>query len=294
MEDCDYWKDLALELSTEVAKTFIGQENETGLLKQAKEESGGLFALIPRYIRAKLYSKEEYILNTELQRALKEVAIKMVYTSPEKFVSPKDFVAFPAIEAMTQTQDSAELRELYANLLAKSMHKDYYSLAHPSYVNIINQFSPLDALLFAKFFTHFKVLPYLSIARAVHKEVINFDYFKKGVSFNSRYHKRFEMEPVSVLVEYITEISEYEIDLVAISILNFKRLGLIETPRISTEPPDMVYEKIQQNPLYFKSYEQYTSEEEPPFYLTDSRGYFYLTEYGQSFYKICIENIKEA
>ena len=44
--------------------------------------------------------------------------------------------------------NSEELRNLYANLLAKSMYIDTKELVHPSFVEIIRQMSPIDALIF--------------------------------------------------------------------------------------------------------------------------------------------------
>lgn len=46
--------------------------------------------------------------------------------------------------------NSEELRNLYANLLAKSMYIETKELVHLSFVEIIKQISLLDALIFKK------------------------------------------------------------------------------------------------------------------------------------------------
>ena len=52
-------------------------------------------------------------------------------SNPEKIVEPEPYVAVPAIQAISYAMNSDELRNLYANLLAKSMIKDTKDTVHP-------------------------------------------------------------------------------------------------------------------------------------------------------------------
>lgn len=62
-------------------------------------------------------------------------------------MEPEAYVAVPAIQAISYSMNSEELRNLYANLLAKAMNSDTKDMVHPSFVEIIKQMSPIDALV---------------------------------------------------------------------------------------------------------------------------------------------------
>lgn len=63
----------------------------------------------------------------------------------ENIIAPPTYVAVPVIMANSYT-DNVKLRELYAGLLAKSMNKIYTNSIHPSFVEVIKQLSPSEAL----------------------------------------------------------------------------------------------------------------------------------------------------
>ena len=52
----------------------------------------------------------------------------------------------PIVEKLSYINDE-QLSDLYINLLAKSSSIDFSHVAHPSFVNVINAFSPDEALL---------------------------------------------------------------------------------------------------------------------------------------------------
>lgn len=68
----------------------------------------------------------------------------------EKIVEPDLMIAGPTLEALKYTYDKDELRNMYLNLLTSSMNKDIEEKAHPSYVEIIRQLTPLDAKVFKR------------------------------------------------------------------------------------------------------------------------------------------------
>ena len=102
---------------------------------------------IPRAINAALSPLRQWIAQREYNVAETEklLAKKLENIEPEKIVSPEPYVAVPALQAISYSMNSDELRELYANLLAKSMCIDTKNSVHPSFVEIIRQMSPLDA-----------------------------------------------------------------------------------------------------------------------------------------------------
>lgn len=59
-------------------------------------------------------------------------------------------VVGPILESLKYTYDKEEIKNMFLNLLAASMNIDTQNKAHPSYVEIIKQLTPLDAKIFKK------------------------------------------------------------------------------------------------------------------------------------------------
>lgn len=118
-------------------------------LKPTTQESGKILALIPRTINAALVPLRQWIANKEYNLAETEklLAKKLEHVGEDKIVTPDPYVAVPAIQAISYSMNSEELRNLYANLLAKSMNSDTKDMVHPSFVEIIKQLSPIDSLV---------------------------------------------------------------------------------------------------------------------------------------------------
>lgn len=119
-------------------------------LQPSAQESGKLIARIPRAINAAFAGIDKWILNKEysVEETKRLLAAKLDKIDPEKIVEPEPYVAVPAIQAISYTMNSNELRNLYANLLAKSMITDTKETVHPSFVEIIKQMSPIDARVY--------------------------------------------------------------------------------------------------------------------------------------------------
>ena len=119
-------------------------------LQPTVQEVGKFVAKIPRAINAAFSGLDKWILNKEyaVDETKKLLAQKLKNIDPEKIVEPEPYVAVPAIQAISYSMNSEELRNLYANLLAKAMNSDTKDMVHPSFVEIIKQMSPIDALVF--------------------------------------------------------------------------------------------------------------------------------------------------
>lgn len=121
-------------------------------IQPAAQETGKTLSLIPRTINAALVPLRQWIATKEYNLAETEklLAYKLEHLDPEKIVSPEPYVAVPALQAISYSMDNEELRNLYANLLSKSMNKDTKDSVHPAFVEIIKQLSPFDAELLKK------------------------------------------------------------------------------------------------------------------------------------------------
>lgn len=119
-------------------------------LQPTVQEVGKFVARIPRAINAAFSGLDKWILNKEyaIDETKKLLEKKLENVDPDKIVEPEAYVAVPAIQAISYSINSEELRNLYANLLAKAMNSDTKDLVHPYFVEIIKQMSPIDALVF--------------------------------------------------------------------------------------------------------------------------------------------------
>lgn len=76
-----------------------------------------------------------------------DVAIKLKDTPKEEICTPDPTVAGPVLEALKFAGHKESLKEMYANLLAKSLNINTTDKTHPSYVEVIKQITVEEALL---------------------------------------------------------------------------------------------------------------------------------------------------
>lgn len=94
---------------------------------------------VKKWINEKDYS-------VKLQKALYERLLRQLQdVSPEKIITPDRFIVVPLLRDMNYAIDSEVICQLYASLLATNMNSDTKNMAHPSFIQIIEQLSPLDA-----------------------------------------------------------------------------------------------------------------------------------------------------
>ncbi len=107
--------------------------------------------LAGRAINALLASFECWICEREnkVEETKKILEAKLENIESGDIREPKLYVAIPAIQALSYSMDDECLRNLYANLLAKSMYVKTADKVLPAFVEIIKQLSPLDARVFA-------------------------------------------------------------------------------------------------------------------------------------------------
>lgn len=121
-------------------------------IKKTVQETGKIVALLPQTIYAALVPLRKWI--TEREYSLKEteklLELKLKNVDPEKIRTPEAYVAVPALQAISYSMDSEELRNMYANLLAKAMIDDTKDKVHPSFVELIKQLSSDEARILKK------------------------------------------------------------------------------------------------------------------------------------------------
>lgn len=85
-----------------------------------------------------------------LKRNLERFREKLEGVADEKVAPVAPEVGVPIAEKLAYVSDE-KLSELYLNLLAKAANSDTAGQAHPSFVNVINNLSPDEALLLPRF-----------------------------------------------------------------------------------------------------------------------------------------------
>ena len=241
----------------------IGEKVYDDAVSPTAKEVGKLIATVPAAINAALLSLNQWIANRDY--ALKETRLlleqKLVNVDPEKIISPEPYVAVPALQAISYCMDSDILRNLFANLLAKSMYSDTKELVHPAFVDIISQLSPFDAKVLSRFIKE-RGIPLANIQKRSINNQGSYFIVSANILWNSD-------NPV---VSTTTKTTA--------SINNLQRLGLIETAFTKTFF-DFDYGLFKNLDIYKKCS---ISQEET---LSIEGGIANQTQFGHDFITVC-------
>ena len=194
--------------NTEMAKDVYGDA-----VKPAAQEIGKALVepikgvtRIGRLLNAICSPIDIWILNKEhsVKETAKLLEKKLEEIPDEKIVTPPNYVFIPALQAISISIDNEVLRDMYANLLAKSVYAETSAQAHPAYVDIIRQMDPIDAIIFKKIVNNQNSLPT--------KEFCVIDR-KNNLTIQNNY--------------FLTNIVTYDVSVVSTSLGNLIRLGLV-------------------------------------------------------------------
>lgn len=260
-------------------------------LQPSVQEVGKLVARIPRAINAAFSGLDKWILNKEynVEETKKLLEQKLKNVKPEKIVTPEAYVAIPTIQAISNSMNSKALRNLYANLLAKAMDADTKDYVHPSFVEIINQLSPLDAVAI-------KELKYLSVPQPL----IRIFACKKQPKPNKRMVIK-NMTKFGNAKIKIPLFSHYSLPIAGTKatakqrgfvLQNLNRLGLINIDYrehiLEATQYKELYEHLLSSSLY-KTLINKTKKDGLHLQLTD--GYTSPTDFGRLFFSVCCEEL---
>jgi len=239
---------------------------EDAIQEPAKETSKTL-GLIPKTINAALVPLRQWIAHKEYNMAETEklLAYKLENLDPKKIVPPEPYVAVPAIQAISYSKDNEQLRNLYANLLSKSMNVDTKDNVHPSFVEIIKQLSPLDAKLLKKlFYAQKDPIPKLKLSlQASENDFNHIDVWRTVLHPNC-------YTDLSLIESYL------------ISLDNLERLKLIIINDDSYLNPPQLYTEIESS--IDKEYFSKLRSDLP--YVNLQKGFISLSDFGKKFISI--------
>ena len=238
-------------------------------LKSTVQETGKTIALIPKAINVALSPLRKWIAEKEyiIAETEKLLAKKLQNIDQDKIVTPEAYVAIPAIQAISYSMNSVELRNLYANLLANSMNKDTKDNVHPSFVEIIKQMSPLDAKVF-KLICESEINPLIDLSIS----------YKDGGNNYYKYN--------------ISRITLYSYEDICISIDNLTRLGLIEIPLGRSYTNKETYKFVRDTSSYKRIKKELENINKGKIdEIEEDEKYIKKTSLAKIFYEMCIKDL---
>ena len=226
-------------------------------------EIGKLVGRIPKAINAAFAPLDIWIAKQEnsIARTKKLLEQNLENVEPEKIVPPEPYVAIPAIQAISYSMDSEELRKMYANLLSKSIYSETKDFVHPSFVEIIKNLSPTDCYVFE----------YIMKEREIGCYEMRVGYIGER-----SYH---------VIHPYLTAMTFSKYNVISASIDNLLRNKLIDHHDFHYDD-DKLYSCIRETFAY-KAFEDYFSEHPNNEELRPYKMSIKSTSFGKIFYKVC-------
>lgn len=259
-----------MSTNTTKDKNSLIQDVYSDVLQPAAKQTGKLLEKLPRAINAALSELDIWISKREnnIDKTKKLLEHELENQNPEKIVSPDPYVAVPAIQAISYSIDSDELRSMYAKLLSKSMHVDYQQQVHPSFVDIIKNMSPLDCQVFKTImkdgtteqFPIYEVLEQIS------------------VGFIERLH-------------ILTALDISTPNQIAISINNLTRLGLFISPETQGLIDESLYKEIEKSSHFKLIQDELKLLRIPNDKIKYVKKFLSVTNFAHSFYEICVKDI---
>ena len=243
------------------------------LLQPSVQETGKIIATLPKAINAAFLPLNKWILNREynFEETKKLLAQKLENVDINKIVTPEAYVAVPAVQAISYSMNSEELRNLYANLLASSMNMDTKQMVHPSFVEIIKQITPDEA----------KLLKYLSQNGDAYP-LIDVQLFSN--------HKDSYMTVLHNFTDIANGICENP-DQITAYLDNLIRLNIIGIPFGVKFASDEIYKSLEENEQ-IKELMNSPAPENHKWKIERSK--FELTQYGKFFINICVKDVEES
>ncbi len=215
----------------------IEKVSDTETVKQADKTTG----LLIRAVHAALSPLEKWVIykeyNIEATRRLLEKKLQDIPV--ENICTPPSYIGVPALQAISYCMDDEELRNMYAELLAHAMNSDTISNVHPTYVEIIKQMSPYDAVIFQ------------NLVKELVKPCISLRYEKKDTS------------GYPIIDCFVFEdVEKFPIVPTQISLENLERLRLIEINKSFHYDNESRYRELKQAKGLNKMLEQYVKDNE--------------------------------
>jgi len=201
-----------------------------------------------------------------LEKNLDKYRKKIENTEEQSICEVAPEIGVPIAEKLTYVSNE-ELSEMYTELLANASKCHKANIAHPSFVNIINNISP-DEAIFVRSIQKMSGIPFIEVRLKIHgkNEWITLDPMKPGVSCLGE-------------LKYQKNIHAY--------ISNLEGLGLIQIRTDIFMVGENIYEPLEEDAkAIFSEIEKQHDDKS----LTFLRGKIEITSFAKMFMNACIEN----
>jgi len=203
-----------------------------------------------------------------LENNLNKYREKLEKVPDEEICEVAPEVGVPIAEKLSYVTND-ELSEMYTELLAKASQKSKANVAHPSFVNVINNISPDEAILL-KSIKHMPGIPFVEV-RLKNKgknEWQTLDAMKAGLSCLAK-------------LQYPGNVHAY--------ISNLEGLGLFQIRQDIYMVGENIYEPLEDNAKsIYAEIEKHAEDKEISF----SRGKVEITSFARLFLTACFTNKK--
>ena len=188
----------------------------------------------------------------------------------ENIITPPMYIGVPALQAISYCMNDESLRNMYAELLAHAMNSDTVDNVHPTYVEIIKQMSPYDALIFQ------------NLVKELVKPCISLRYEKMDASGY----------PIIDCFAF-ADVDSFPIIPTQISLENLERLRLIEINKNFHYSNENKYRELRQSTGLNKMLEEYVIDNENnlpsnEYKIVASEFAIMVRGFGQFFARACL------
>lgn len=188
----------------------------------------------------------------------------------DKLIEPSLSIVGPALEASKFYIEEDEIRKMFAKLIASSVNIDAINNVHQSFTEIIKQLSPLDASNLMIIFNQ-KSLPIAKFRLQKAED-------EEGMDVNTHV--------------FLSNSGVSDLGLIATSISNLIRLGLIDVDYSRYLSDDLQYEMFENHPLAQSYNNPYNIAERsklsPYSKFAIKRGLLKISPLGESFSQVCL------
>lgn len=216
----------------------IEKVKDTETVNQADKTTALLF----RAVRAALFPLEKWVVQKEIniEQTRKLLERKLENVPVENIITPPSYIGVPALQAISYCMDDESLCNMYAELLAHAMNSDTVDNVHPTYVEIIKQMSPYDALIFQ------------NLVKELVKPCISLRYEKKEDASGYPIIDCFAFD----------DVDRFPIIPTQISLENLERLRLIEINKNFHYGNENKYKQLRESSGLNEMLEQYVKDNE--------------------------------
>ncbi|MEK8207014.1 DUF4393 domain-containing protein [Paenibacillus sp. FSL L8-0696] len=212
-----------------------------------------------------------------LKKYMQDLRRELLNIPEENLIEPKLSIVGPALEASKYYIEEDVIRQMFSKLIASSLDNRKTSQIHHSYVEIIKQFSPLDAQNLKSF------------GNVASKPIANYiNHIQPGGA-----------APLQVNV-FLENDNCNDLDRIAISISNLQRLGIVTLTFDGSYLNGLdTYKKHEEHEVYLRLKEMFENtsnmklpENFMPFRelkVEIQKGIISLTPLGSALKRICID-----